>query len=646
MKKGILFFSTALLASLVMVGCSDDEQEGVTKGEFLTNLLDTMGVDVGPYERTDEGTEEETNEVTFTDVSDELFPYVDTAMRLDLVDENESEFGENEEITREEAYVLLIQSLNLLHDYDHTNIDAFEDSSDISEDAYGALAAAFELGIMEENDEFLPQEPLSEESMDTMMERYDENIDRMTIVATNDLHGRILNDEENTELGMAKIATIVEQIREENDDTFLFDIGDTFHGTNYVNFSEGESAVNLMNQMQYDAMVLGNHDFNFGQERMFELMEMAEFPVMSGNFRYEENDELITDPYEIIEVMGKEIALIAITAEDTVVKTLASNVEGLYAEEEVSALQLLVDEVKDEVDHIFVLSHAGYIIDKEMAEEVDGIDFILGGHTHDTLEYPELHNGTYITQAWEYGKALSINQVLFHEGELIGISGHLARDYEGLEEASDVKETLDEIEAEVSEELSEVIGSIDVDLDGDRSNVRTRETNLGNLITDAMRNLTGSDIAFTNGGGIRDSIPSGEVAILDVVTALPFLNFVIEIEVTGEQLLRSAEQGVHLLPEENGGFMHVSGMSFTYDPSQPEGDRVVELYVGDEEVDPEATYTAATNDFTASGGDGYEWLADTPRLTDTGEILNEIVTNYINEGHAIPGVEDRIKSVE
>lgn len=611
----------------------------VTKGDFLKELLDNMNVDVAPYEGTDE----------VLGVSEDLAPYIEAGVRLDLVDaqeENSDSFNKN--IKREEAYAMLAQSLNLLDDYDEEGLHQFRDYRAVSDEFVDELSAAAALDLVEGFGQTLrPKAPLTADYLEGMFERYDNNIDRISVTAANDFHGRILHNADNGELGMAKVATIANQLREENEYSFLFDIGDTFHGTNYVNFSEGEAAVDLMNEMEFDAMVLGNHDFNFGQERLHELMDMADFPVMSGNVRYEDTDELLTeDGYQIVEAMGKEIALLSITAYDTYEKTAPANLEGLYIEREVEALQGLVDEVKDDVDHIFVLSHSGYNIEVEMAEQVDGVDFIMGGHSHDTLEYPEIHNNTYITQAWEFGKALSVNNVLFHDGEFIGINGHLARDHDGLEPEPNVQAMLDDIEAEVGETLNEVIATIDVDLDGARANVRTKETNLGNLITDAMRDLTGSDIAFTNGGGIRESISAGDVTKGDVITAFPFLNFVIEIEVTGEDLLRSAEHGVRLAPEENGGFFHVSGMSYTYDPSQSAGERIVDMYVGGEEVDPEATYTVATNDFMAGGGDGYTWLGDAEMITDTGELLNEVLIDYLQAGKEIPQVEGRIQRVD
>lgn len=639
MKKSIItFLSTLLLLSLVVQPAAASKPGHVTKGEFLTGLLDTMGVDTAPYA--------DTEDVTYTDVPDELAPYLDAAMRLDIIDETEDDvFGANEKITREQAYVFLVRSLNLMNEYDHSYLNQFRDANAVSNEARDELAAASALDLVVGHPGHVlrPNAPLKAGDMADMLARYADNFDRISIVATNDMHGRILHNEENGEMGMARIAAITEQVRAANDDTFLFDIGDTFHGTNYVNFSEGAAAVNLMNAMGYDAMVLGNHDFNFGQERLHELMEMADFPVMSGNVTYEETGEFLTDPYDIVEVNGKEIALIAITAQDTTVKTAPANLEGLHIEYELPALQSLVEEVQDEVDHIFVLSHSGYDVEMELAQEIDGVDLILGGHSHTTLEYPQLHDGTYITQAWEYGKALSINHVLFYEDELVGINGFLARDHAGLDEEPVIQSMLENIEAEVREAMDEVIATIDVDLNGERSLVRTQETNLGNLITDAMRDLTGADVAFTNGGGIRDSISAGDVTIGDVITAFPFSNFVVEIEVTGADLLQSAEHGARLYPAENGGFFHVSGMSYTFDPSRPAGDRVIEMYIGGEPVDPEATYTAATNDFMASGGDGYEWLASAPVTSDTGQLLSEVLIDYLQrEDIQIPGVEGRI----
>ncbi|WP_052398400.1 bifunctional UDP-sugar hydrolase/5'-nucleotidase [Geomicrobium sp. JCM 19039] len=191
-----------------------------------------------------------------------------------------------------------------------------------------------------------------------------------------------------------------------------------------------------------------------------------------------------------------------------------------------------------------------------------------------------------------------------------------------------------------------MVGQTSERLVGDREVVRSAESNLGNLITDAMRERTGADIAFMNGGGIRDSIDTGEVTMHDVVNAFPFINLVEAQKMTGDVIAQALEESVSLYPESNGGFLHVSGMSFTYDPNAEPYNRVQDVMIGDEPLDAEAEYVVGTNDFLAAGGDGYSMFSDQEVVLSTGELLSEILIDYFQSGATIPSVEDRITQVE
>lgn len=161
-----------------------------------------------------------------------------------------------------------------------------------------------------------------------------------------------------------------------------------------------------------------------------------------------------------------------------------------------------------------------------------------------------------------------------------------------------------------------------------------------------MRERTGADIAFMNGGGIRDSIDTGEVTMHDVVNAFPFINLVEAQKMTGDVIAQALEESVSLYPESNGGFLHVSGMSFTYDPNAEPYNRVQDVMIGDEPLDAEAEYVVGTNDFLAAGGDGYSMFSDQEVVLSTGELLSEILIDYFQSGATIPSVEDRITQVE
>lgn len=615
-------------------------EEEVTRGEFIEALIKTLDVSVPEIVVTED--------YRYTDVVATLAPYVEAAHLLEITNGISVDvFGANEKVTREQAYVFLIRALNLADDYTVDKLAIFKDADRISTWAETSIAAAVELGLAEANTDgvFRPEDVLKRNEMAEILYTYMRDIDKITIIHTNDIHGRIAYDKNNGEMGFGKIATIVEKTEAKNSNTLVLDMGDTFHGTNYVTFNEGKAAIEVMNAIGYQAMVPGNHDFNYGQATLLALAEEAAFPIISGNILTEAGEGFL-NPYVIVESMGKRIALVGVTATDTVVKTHPNNVEGLTFADEVAISNKYATELAAEVDHIILMSHAGNDTDESIAAQVAGIDLILGGHSHSTYEKPIRIGSTYVTQAFEYGKAVGITNILYYKDKFIGINGYLARDNSQLEPKAEIEAIIDKYRVEVEEALQEEISEVSVALEGAREKVRIMETNLGNLIADAMRHKVDADIAFQNGGGIRASIDVGMVTLEEVVTVLPFTNTVVKMELTGEQIRKSLEYSVRLYPEQNGGFLHISGMSFSFDPTKAVGERVVEVLVGGEALVEDKIYTVATNDFVAVGGDGYEWLKDGKILANTGELLSTALIEYLRSGVDIPSAEGRIVAVE
>ncbi|MFA9560151.1 bifunctional UDP-sugar hydrolase/5'-nucleotidase [Evansella sp. AB-rgal1] len=627
-KFTILFMMFAVLFTPVLQGFTNEsvsakaqDNRNVSQEEFIKSLVEMLDVDM--------------------ESEADLIDHLRVAQNINIVSRDEVEtFAPNEKITREQAYVFLIRALNLANSYGTSILEQYRDYRTVSNSAKEYLAAASYLGFVGEEIVLRPNAPLKQQDLAYILSHYETNIDKIAIVHTNDLHGRVLYNPEIREMGFGKIAQIVENTRDSYENTFVFDMGDTFHGTNYVNFNRGMTAIAAMNAIGYDAMVPGNHDFNYGQDRLLEISDALEFPIVSANVLKEEGEYL--PPYEILERNGKSFALIGMVATDTPEKTHPDGVRGLSFEDEVEYTQMYVDQLKDEVDHIIVLSHSGFYTDERIAEQVDGVDLILGGHSHTTIETPRKIGGTYVTQAYEHGKAVGFTTMLFYNDELIGINGHLKRDSDQLQEQPDIAGLLETYKAEVEEALEEVIGTVDVYLDGAREHVRIQETNLGNMVSDAQRDYLDTDIAFTNGGNIRASLNPGEVKVADIYTVLPFDNTLVKLELTGDQILRSLEHSVRLYPSQNGGFLHVSGMTFSFQPANPAGERVVEVIVGGEPLELERTYTVATNDFLAAGGDGYTMFGEGRLVANTGELLSTVMINYIADQKPIPGLEGRI----
>lgn len=467
----------------------------------------------------------------------------------------------------------------------------------------------------------------------------------INILHTNDMHSRV--GESDTGIGYAKLAGLVNQYREEASNVLLLDAGDTFHGENIANLVEGESIANIMNAMKYDAMAPGNHDFNYGQERLLALDELTDFPVLGANVLKEDGTSFLQE-YTIFEFEGIKVGVFGLCSPETSFKTHPNNVIGLTFEDPVEIAKAMVEKLQDEVDVIIALAHLGEEGEDtsiKVAEAVEGIDVIVDGHSHSVYEEGSLVNDVLIVSTGEHGQNLGVAEITIEDGNVVSKTAKLISKEETAEIDDDenVLQIITETVEAQDEILAEVIGETAVHLDGEREDVRTKETNLGNLIMDAFLAETGADLAMTNGGGIRSSLEAGEITKGDVITVVPFNNFVITKKLTGSKIKEALEFSVRLYPEANGGFLHVAGLTFSFDPNRAEGERVFNVMVGEEPLDMDKEYIVATHDFLAAGGDGYEMFAGTETINEY-PVMNEVVINYIKDQWIVinPVVEGRI----
>lgn len=496
--------------------------------------------------------------------------------------------------------------------------------------------------VENEEQEIIEEEGTSEEG---------ESLKKITILHTNDTHARI-NEGTYDGMGLAKLSTLVKQHEAENENVLLLDAGDTFHGTTFATLEQGKSIAEVFNAVGYDGMAAGNHDFNYGYERLLELKEMVTFPVLSANVIVEETGELLLPPYMIQEIDGVKLGIFGLSTPETHYKTHPKNVEGLKFTDPVEAAQMMVAELQaQEVDVIIALTHLGTDASStdtsiKVAEGATGIDLIVDGHSH-TEENVGV-SGTLIVSSGEYTKNLGVVELTFDEnGELVGKEGSLISKEDAVEVEPDaeVQAVIDAIAASQETILAEVVGSTSVILDGEREQVRAGETNLGNLITDAMLNETGAEVAITNGGGIRASIDAGEITKGEVITVLPFGNYIVTKEVTGAVIKAALENGIDSYPDAKGAFPHVAGITYTIDASKPAGERAVSIQINGESIDLEKTYVLATNDFLAAGGDEYTMFADIA-IKNEYPALDEVLIQYIQgKGTVSPEVEDRVTAI-
>lgn len=454
---------------------------------------------------------------------------------------------------------------------------------------------------------------------------------QVTILHTNDVHGHIspftVSGVKGELGGFARLATLVNQVRNEQPNTMLLDAGDILHGTNVVTSTRGLNMVALMNGLGYDAMVPGNHDFNYGYQQLLSLGQLAKFAVVSANV-VKDGDSVFA-PYTIIEKGGYNFAIIGLSSPETPILTHPNNVIGLNFTDPVAKAKEMVAKVKDSADFIIVLSHLGYDVDQVLAKEVPGINVIIGGHSHTVLDKQVVINGVTIAQTGEWGKNLGRVDLTIDGKNITTVTSKLIPVTEAVAKNPAVNTVVKAYEDKLNEVLGVVVGKADADLIGDRGQVRTRETNLADIVADVMLNACDADIAVTNGGGIRASILKGDITVGSIYTVLPFDNTLVVIQVTGAQLKAALELSVTKYPAENGGFLQVAGLKFTFDPSKPAGQRVLDVTVKGQPLDLNKSYKVATNDFTAAGGDGYTMFKEGKVLFQSGLYLRDLMVSYV-----------------
>jgi 5'-nucleotidase/UDP-sugar diphosphatase len=460
--------------------------------------------------------------------------------------------------------------------------------------------------------------------------------------------------------GIAYLSARADQLRKETPSLFLA-AGDMIQGNDWANLTLGKSVIELMNIMRFDAMVVGNHEFDFGQHVLKKRISEAEFPVLGANVEGID----ILKPYIIrtIAIGGVRVAILGIVTDETPVSTYPGNVAGLKFIPPETAVRRYLPVLRSKADIVIVLSHIGYSADRRLAADVKGIDVIVGGHSHTKLLKPVVVGKTIIVQAWEHAKALGVLDLVIEDGKIESFGGRLEEirpdpDHED-KAVLEVVERYKKVEDSV---LGEVIGESAAGFDGE--NVRRGETNLGDFVADIMRSVSGANAAIINGGGIRASINKGKIERKDIYNVLPFDDCIVVVKLTGRQIGKALEHGVSAVEEESGRFPQVSGIKFTYSRSARPGSRLMDFTIDGKPLRADKVYTVAINDFLAAGGDGYKVLAEAagpPKdfvrtgcimkgesldSVNSGRSLRDMVIGYIKEKKLIsPPEKGRIREI-
>lgn len=504
-----------------------------------------------------------------------------------------------------------------------------------------------------------------------------------------------MNDTHASLANAAKTVTAVKQVRAEKPEALLLHAGDVFSGTLYFNEFKGQADLAIMNLMKYDAMTFGNHEFDLGStpeghQALVDFIKGANFPFISSNVDFSGDEkftglfsDLISSEPEkgkiyngvIKEINGEKIGIFGLTTAETIDISSPGKVKfDNYIAEAKKAVEAFEGQG---VDKIIALTHIGYddnaAIDNDLtlAKEVEGIDIIVGGHSHTELKAPVVVNNqtpTVIVQAKANNEFVGTLDVEFdkngvvvkNEGKLIPI-GKLAEDEDAKNVLAPFKEKVDLVATEeIGVSANVVLENPRTDGDDTKPSVRKNETLLGNLITDGMlekaKSFTGKDVvmALQNGGGIRAAINDGPITVGEVIEVLPFGNTLAVMDVTGAELKAAFEHSFSLYPKENGGFLHVAGAKAEFDSSKPANQRVVSIKYKDEsgnyvEINDTKTYTVATNAFTAQGGDGFDMFRkayDEGRATDLGLSDWENFRDHLKALQTLPSsIEGRVIDV-
>lgn len=483
----------------------------------------------------------------------------------------------------------------------------------------------------------------------------------VTILHTNDTHANIepcMATCNNANLGgVARRATAIQQVQAEGGNVLLLDGGDYFQGTLFFNYWQGQEAAHFMTALGYQASGIGNHEFDSGPPALANFINAVPFPVTSANIDASAQVSLtgLIEPYTVLQTGGQSIGVFGLTTEETPI--ISSPGPDVLFTDHVAAAQATVAVLQGMgINKIVVLSHLGYDVEMALAAAVPGIDVIVGGHSHTPLgpmpgaigPYPTVVNSptsepVLVVSAWDWGRYLGRLDVTFnaagvvdtYNGAPILIDSSIPDDPAIAADVVIWKEPILALQ-------NTVIGASDVFLNGNRPDVRIQETNLGNLICDALlwkTQGTGSQICITNGGGIRTSIPAGDVTMGQVLTVLPFGNTVATLGLDGEYVIDALENGVSQWSTgtPGGRFAQVGGLRYSFDPNRAVGDRILSAEIQNPDgsfspIEPGTIYQVVTNDFMRRGGDGYSVFVDHAiNPYDTWAVMADTVVEYIQQ---------------
>ena len=493
----------------------------------------------------------------------------------------------------------------------------------------------------------------------------------LTILHTNDTHSHIAGinkygnacfDDTDCRGGLARIATAIRTAKSQNDNVIALDAGDQFQGTLFYSVNKWPMLAELDQHMPYDAMTLGNHEFDEGCLELTRFLAALPFPVLAANLKPAKGCPMLKGnytPYTLLTVRGQKVAVVGIANNEVV--SLAAACPRTFFEDTAACLQRTVRDLEAQgVKHIIALTHIGLPEDRKLARSVDGVDIIVGGHSHSYLG-PDSEEGPYpiierspsgqpvlVVTAKRAAQYLGELNVIFDaQGVPLRWNGG-ARELAAPETRdAETSALVQKYAASLDEFRNHKVGSHHLSLPDGIDACREDDCLGGSLIADAMLEYArpfGGQVALCNGGSVRAALPSGDISRGDLLSVIPFGNTLVMREITGERLLAALEHGV----SEEGGqgprLLHTAGLRYVVDAARPAGSRIVRAEILNEKdtgtpLDRKARYVIVTIEYLARGGDAYEMLKDSKVIPSPEPIDITVVEDYLKKHSPLPQPE-------
>ncbi len=488
---------------------------------------------------------------------------------------------------------------------------------------------------------------------------------KLTVLYTNDLHSHLEPhivpwvSKTRKVGGFANIATLVKKEKRANRHTVYFDAGDFFTGPYVSSLTKGEAVIDAMNHLGLDAVAAGNHEFDHGWKNTQEQFAKAKFPILNGNIFVKETGKLVWNkPYIIKKVNGIKLGIIGLHGKFAFYDTTADEmIKGLDARDEEVYLRKYIAELKPKTDLIVLLIHQGipgtqssggtgdvarnHKKDIELAKNVPGIDLMVTGHPHSGTPKPLISNGTIIVSTDAYTIELGKLEITYNRKTDKITSYKNTYNYLFDDEVEDdpkmlrvIKRWKDKVKAITDEVVTTSTKAM--------TRSYSEESMLGNMVADAMLNAHPEyDFAVTNSGGLRQDVDSGPVTVGELISAFPFPNTIVQLEMKGSDLRVMFEHGAGLT---NGILQASKGVEMAYDESKPKGSRVVKCLIKGEPLDDSKTYKVLTSNFLADGGDGFLMFKKALKYKNTRVEMLDSMVKYMKRFEIYePKIEGRVR---